>query len=178
MNRPWGFWALWLSVALVANAEKPRWYEHPGFWFKSVLASPSEGSRAPRLNAVDEAGVPFNARNLKEEYLLVSFWASWCPPCRAEMPVLAAIAADNPHVKVLAVNVRDDSTAARRFAENLEVKPFFLFDDAGKTARDYAISSIPVNFLLKAETFEVLERWTGTVNTGDLERRIGSSREK
>jgi len=170
--------ALCLSVAHIVNAEKPRWYEHPAFWFRSVLSAPRDGVRAPRIMAVDETGAPFNARNLKEEFVLVSFWASWCPPCRAEMPVLATIAANSPHVKVLAVNVRDDSAAARKFAANQKVELSFLFDDGGKTAGDYAISSLPVNYLLRAETLEILERWTGPVNAGELEKRLGKSQRK
>jgi thiol-disulfide isomerase/thioredoxin len=156
------------ATASLAHSEKPRWYQHPSIWVQSLFSSPATGARAPALTVRRESGTTFSMTDVAEEHLLISFWASWCPPCREELPVLSNYAAHHPQVKVLAVNVRDDSLASRRFVSASGLKLTFLFDVENKTADAYGISSLPANYLVESKTHRILHKWAGSVDTATL----------
>jgi thiol-disulfide isomerase/thioredoxin len=63
--------------------------------------------------------------------LLISFWASWCPPCRRELPVLARLQAGSAQERfaILPVSVDHDPTKARTFVQNLHLTKFDSFMD-------------------------------------------------
>jgi len=77
----------------------------------------------------DEKGNIQNTSSLREKIVFINFWASWCPPCRAEFPSIEALYArfkDNPDVFFLTINEDDDLTLAKAYLEkeNFSV-PFY-----------------------------------------------------
>ncbi|MCW2726883.1 MAG: TlpA family protein disulfide reductase [Frankiales bacterium] len=70
---------------------------------------------------------------LKGKVVVVNFWASWCPPCRAESPYLVKVATDMKAsgVEFVGVNIKDDRTAAVRFDQVHDVPYPSLFDQPG-----------------------------------------------
>lgn len=81
------------------------------------------------------------------EIRLVNFWASWCPPCRAEHPRLMALAAEG--VVIAGVNMQDRESDALAFLGELK-NPFtgVAFDPKGKTKIDWGVTAPPETFII------------------------------
>ena len=94
--------------------------------------------------------------NLKhmDDYLgrvvLLNFWASWCPPCVAEMPAMGRLAAEleGTDFVMLPVNVEESFEHVEKFVEEFEISFPVYFDIPGIAARDVGISSLPTSVLI------------------------------
>jgi thiol-disulfide isomerase/thioredoxin len=78
--------------------------------------------------------------------VIVSFWASWCEPCKKELPVLAGVAkrVGPEHMKIIAINFHDDNERFRAVVKILKEYPITMLRDAGsKAARKYDVRAIP-----------------------------------
>jgi thiol-disulfide isomerase/thioredoxin len=85
--------------------------------------------------------------------VMVNFWATWCPPCRAEMPLIQAYAkANQDEVVVLAVNAGEDKATIQSFAtaQNLD-DLVFLLDPDNSVASLYRIPGFPTSLFVDAE---------------------------
>ncbi|MEL7116699.1 MAG: DsbE family thiol:disulfide interchange protein [Pseudomonadota bacterium] len=101
---------------------------------------------------------------------LVNFWASWCPPCRAEHPRLMALQAEG--VAIAGVNMRDQQGDAVEFLQDLE-NPFVgvAFDPRGRTSIDWGVTAPPETFIVSKDG-TVLYRHIGPLVGTDFERRF------
>jgi thiol-disulfide isomerase/thioredoxin len=88
---------------------------------------------APTLRGETLDGGSLDLADLRGKVVVVNFWASWCPPCRAESPNLVKVANDNAAkgVQFVGVNIKDDRSAAVRFDEVHDVPYPSLFDQPG-----------------------------------------------
>lgn len=81
--------------------------------------------------------------------VLLNLWASWCGPCRAEMPDLSAASRQHPGVLVLGVAVDDSPDAARAFAAEIEVAyPVGADDERGSVDEAFAAPGLPATYLI------------------------------
>ncbi|MGH2592125.1 MAG: TlpA disulfide reductase family protein, partial [Anaerolineae bacterium] len=89
---------------------------------------------------------------LRGQAVLINLWASWCPPCRAEMPALDAVYRQyrNDGFVVLAVNTtyQDSEADARTFAQNLGLTFPILLDRDGATSRRYLLQALPTTYFV------------------------------
>lgn len=113
---------------------------------------PARGFLAPDLSLVTLGGETVSISNLHGRAVLLNFWASWCPPCRAEMPAIQAVHEEYAErgLVVLAVNAtaQDSRAAAESFAAEYGLTFPILLDPAGDANRIYRIGSLPTTFFI------------------------------
>lgn len=107
---------------------------------------------------------------------LVNFWASWCPPCRAEHPTLHALNAAG--IDIVGVNFRDQAENAIQYLRD-DGNPFVAvpFDPRGRSAVDWGVSAPPETFIVAGDG-TVLYRFAGPLVGSDYEQRFLPELEK
>lgn len=130
------------------------------------------GKTAPAITEVALKGYPPVTADLLAtgEVTLVNFWASWCPPCRAEHPKLLEMQADG--INIVGVNFKDKEGPATSYLKDSE-NPFsaVAFDPQGRTAIDWGVTAPPETFILDGEG-TVLFRFAGPLVGSDYEQRF------
>ena len=136
--------ALWIGCALLltdaVNAGQLSLYEKPD--------SPAP---AFTLEALD--GKPHRLSDYRGKVVLVNFWASWCPPCLAEMPSMQRLAdrMAAESFEILAVNVGESPFKVAKFMKLIGVRFTALLDKKGDTFRAWGGSIYPTTFVLDTE---------------------------
>ncbi|HTX22688.1 MAG TPA: TlpA disulfide reductase family protein [Candidatus Aquilonibacter sp.] len=111
------------------------------------------GQKFPGFNETDLAGKPLSVAAYKGKVTLVDFWATWCPPCRAEVPNVVAIY-NQYHPQgfdIIGISLDDDRNALVNFTQTQGMSWAQYFDGLdwnNKLAKQYNIQSIPMDYLL------------------------------
>jgi peroxiredoxin len=119
----------------------------------SVVAQelkPWRGGETPQLEASDLDGASHRLAQYRGKVVLVNFWATWCAPCREEMPSIERLRqslAGRPFV-VLAVNVGESARAARDFAGKVPVGFPLLLDRDTRIAKSWGAKLLPATFII------------------------------
>ncbi len=100
--------------------------------------------------------------------VFLNLWASWCVPCRNEMPAIDAAADRYPGVFFLGIAVEDDPRAAERFAEEIGVDYPLGFDETDRVNVGYPHFGLPATFLI-SEDGRVVERVFGEVTESQID---------
>jgi cytochrome c biogenesis protein CcmG/thiol:disulfide interchange protein DsbE len=119
------------------------------------IPSPREGFAAPDFTLPTLAGDTLRLSDLRGQVVVVNLWASWCPPCREEMPALERVYRDVhlDGVEVLAVNAtyQDSLSDAASFAKRNGLSFPVLMDTTGGTARRYQLRALPSTYFIDAK---------------------------
>jgi cytochrome c biogenesis protein CcmG/thiol:disulfide interchange protein DsbE len=139
-------------------------------YLRSRSAPPPVGA-APAFDLPDLEGRQVTLDSLKGRVVAVNFWASWCGPCREEIPDLAKVWAANREKCFQLLGVAEESggredvaEAARKFGINYPV----LVDPQGKTGDDYKIPGYPRTYLIDHRG-QIRQTFDGAVDRGTLE---------
>jgi len=106
---------------------------------------------APALNLPTLSGKPFSMSSQKGKVLLVNFWASWCPPCRAELPSIWRLKhkLDLQLFEVLLVNVGEDKAQVEAFlVPRLQRDLLVLLDETGISSGPWAVQAMPMSYIV------------------------------
>lgn len=108
---------------------------------------------APALALADLDGRVWRAADLRGTALLINFWASWCEPCRAEMPSLQALAQrlGPDRLQVLTVNFKESPAVAARFAQRTGLTLPVVADPQGAVARAWGITVFPSTVFIQSD---------------------------
>lgn len=138
----------------------------------STLPSVFIGKPAPAVAAQGLRDLPrLSDADLRTgQVTVVNFWASWCPPCRAEHPMLKRMAADG--IRVAGINMMDREGDAAKYLDD-EGNPFFAlgFDPKGQTRIDWGVTAPPETFILAGDG-TVLFRFAGPLVGDDFQQRF------
>jgi peroxiredoxin len=109
-----------------------------------------EGKPAPDFTLKSSTGKNLKLSEMTGNVVLINFWASWCGPCRQEMPLLNAL-----HDKyaplgfsVLGVNVEENADAARGFLKDFPVNFPVLLDSANQVSKQYEVLAMPTTVVV------------------------------
>lgn len=143
----------------------------------SGRAALPRGPMAPPLDLPDLQGTRVNLASFRGHPVIVNFWATWCAPCRREMPSLVALKErlGKGDPEVLAVSIDDDHAAVREFLARSPLPFRILLDPGRATADRFAVTTVPSTFILDGEG-RVVERLDGEVDWSDPE--IGATVER
>lgn len=111
----------------------------------------ASGDIAPDFEVTLRSGESFSlARHLAGDGrpVLLNLWASWCIPCRNEMPLLDDLAPTYPSVLFLGVAVNDTRASAEGFVEEIDVEYAIGFDDGGTLTDSYPAPAMPVTYII------------------------------
>ncbi len=104
---------------------------------------------APDFEWVSPDGGVHRLSELRGRVVVMNWWATWCGPCRAEMPALQRVAAGEKDVVFLAIDLQEDQEQAAGFFERLELRDLTpIIDPNGQTARRYTIAALPDTYFL------------------------------
>lgn len=105
----------------------------------------------PQIPVRNSSGEKINLQTFKGKPVVINYWASWCPPCRKEMPVLEAAQKQHPSVTFLFVNQGEDSSTAQRFlkSQGLNIKNIF-YDPASQLSRASGAAGLPTTLFFDA----------------------------
>jgi thiol-disulfide isomerase/thioredoxin len=110
------------------------------------------GATAPDFEWIGDDGQTLRLSSYRGKVVVVNFWATWCRPCREEMPALQRVAASEPDVVVLEVNLMESGEKARSFLESLGLDRLqAVLDTDGATTRRYGVLILPSTFFIDSE---------------------------
>lgn len=127
------------------------------------------GKPAPDFEIELIDGATVSLSGYRGEVVLLNFWGTWCPPCRAEMPALQRTweEYEDQGVVFLGVAIYDEKADVEKFAESYGITYPLGVDILGDLTVDYKVTSFPTTFLIDREGNEV-RRIVNPVNEGFL----------
>lgn len=131
--------ALWLMVTVFAAT--------------SLAATSMEGQLAPDFALKSSTGENLRLSEYRGDVVMINFWATWCGPCRQEMPLLEELYARYERVgfNLLGVNIDDDANKAMQMIDELGVNFPILFDSRKEVSKLYNVETMPVTVLVDRE---------------------------
>lgn len=165
----------WWSLVWVRGEEVHLRTEGPGEAASTAARSPSgrfrrlgPGDSAPEWSGTLLNGAPFDLPGLRGEVILLTVWATWCAPCRKEMPALNALhdRFRSEGLSVVGVSVDDRSAAGQipRFLEEFGIGFPIVHDPEGTVQRAFTTMGVPETFLIGRDG-RILYRWVGAFDS-------------
>jgi thiol-disulfide isomerase/thioredoxin len=105
---------------------------------------------APDFTLTQLGGDEVSLSSFRGKVVFLNFWATWCPPCRAEMPSMQVLyeALGNDHFEIIAVDLQESERTVQKFIDELSLTFPILLDSKGQIGAIYGARSIPTTFLI------------------------------
>ncbi len=156
MPRPFHFATLMkpvktvLLVLFLATSVFIQWEAHR--LDSSAPGSALVGQLAPSFALLDLDGERVRLEDLRGQFVLVDFWATWCGPCRQSMPVLEQFSERmGDRLTLLSVNLKEREDVVLSYADQNDLQSRILLDLDGAITRAYQVEAIPMQFLIDSE---------------------------
>jgi thiol-disulfide isomerase/thioredoxin len=165
----WAGWAVIAALVVLAALNVTKLVRS---WRDVTTVSGAPGSEAPDFEAPLLGGGKFHLAAERGHPVVLVFWASWCAPCRAELPGVEALAkqrAGKP-TRIVAVNVENDAALAAEGVAQLHLTLPVALED-GSASRAFQVQTIPMTVLVKPDG-NVADVLRGSVSEDALARAI------
>ena len=139
----------------------------------TLEAAPIKGHPAPEITLETTDGQTLSLSDFKGKPVLINFWATWCPPCRAEMPDFQAVHRElGDDVIIFSVNAASqDSGDINAFIEELGITFPVLLDKTGLAGVTYNVLGLPTTIFVDRNGI-INETLTGGLNKAYLEAKL------
>ena len=123
------------------------------FSITSLASSGLTGQAAPDFALKSSSGENLRLSEYRGDVVMVNFWATWCGPCRQEMPLLDELYSRYQRVgfSLLGVNIDDNESKAMGMVSELGVSFPVLFDSRKEVSKLYEVESMPVTVIIDRE---------------------------
>ena len=114
---------------------------------------PYKGAATPPLVLKDLSGKTHNLKDYRGQVVLINFWATWCPPCRAEMPSMQRLKekmAGRPFV-ILAVDMGETEDAVKSYIREIKTDFTVLMDKDGHALKAWKVFAFPTSYVVDAQ---------------------------
>ncbi|MFL2767460.1 MAG: TlpA family protein disulfide reductase [Dehalococcoidia bacterium] len=101
---------------------------------------------------------------------VITFWASWCPPCRKEMPILDEIQKENKNIRIIGINIDEDIEDAKEFLDQYNITFLSVIDEEFITIK-YGVTKIPETFFIDPEG-KIISRVSGNLTKDKIKLLI------
>jgi thiol-disulfide isomerase/thioredoxin len=131
------------------------------------------GEAAPVFPLRDDRGSAVSLDRYRGQIVLMNLWASWCPPCRAEMPDLQRLASlyARTGIAIVGVNEGESPQRARAFADSLGIRFPIWVDDGQRYGRIYAALGLPTTIILDRQG-TVVRGFDGALTFAQMESAV------
>ncbi len=150
-------WALLFLLAVVILGK---------YTYDQFVPPFKKGDVVPDFSLIDLEGNTVRLGDLKGQPVLVHFWATWCPQCVQELPLLEDFSKKTPDIKVLTVNEDDTGDVVAQFFGGTRPSFVVLLDSGGRVADRYKSYKVPETFLID-QNGRFLHRFIGAVSWND-----------
>lgn len=128
---------------------------------------------APNLELLDLDGKPANLNNLRGNIILINNWATWCPPCKAEMPTLQTFYEKykNRDFTLIAIEAGDPGADVKQFVQSYNLTFPVWLDPDNKSLASFRNDALPSSYVVDRDGIVRLA-WTGAINLKMLEKYV------
>ncbi|GKX65780.1 redoxin domain-containing protein [Inconstantimicrobium mannanitabidum] len=132
-------------------------------------------TKATDFNLTDLTGNRVSLSDLKGKKVFLNFWATWCPPCKAEMPEIERLYQEtkSSHLVIVAVNIGESSGTVSSFAKSHNYNFKILLDYDQSVAAKYNISSIPASYFIDADG-NIVSQHIGAMDINQMKEYINA----
>ena len=120
-------------------------------YFKRLaIERPKKVIQAPDFTLEDLSGKPLSIKDFRGKIVFLNFWATWCVPCREEMPLMEKLHREfkDRGLEMVAVNFREDKKAVRKFFAELGLTFKAVVDFDGNVSDKYGAWSLPLTYII------------------------------
>ena len=118
---------------------------------RELPAQPRTGDVPPDALGNDRDGNPVTVSQHRGKVVIVTFWASWCGPCRRELPMLGKVQSvvGREHLEIIAINFKEDRRDFNSVVRaNRDIPLNFIRDSHGRTSDTYGVRTLPNMFII------------------------------
>ena len=161
------------AIVIVIKTSLPERADYSGFLSEhSGFVAPEVGSSAPPFDLWTPSFEPISLESMSADVIILTFWATWCRPCREEMRELQALYEAHPaSLRILAINLGETSDIVSDWVEDLGLSYDILLDPFQTVASRYQVRGGPTTYLLNAD-HKIMQLHFGPLNLEELARTI------